>query len=159
MGGIILGAPSVAVYTGQFYIVADGSDGTTLFQNYWGANGWSGWQGIVAGADQPFAIADGGQLHILARTSTTSGLAHAWCGVCDGTDWGFEGQPVVDTGHSFTVTAWVRLTGSSITRPETAAGVDGVHVSGFLLGEDNGAGPPRWRFEMHKADANNDAGD
>jgi hypothetical protein len=159
LGGVITGTPSVAVWNGQFHIFADGSDGETVFQKYYSASGWSAWQPIAGAADQPVAIPDGSQIQLIGRVTNNGGAVHAWCSVCDGSDWGFDGQRIVETGRSFTVTAWVRLTGSSVTRPETAASIDGIHVSGFVLGEDNSAGPPRWRFEMHTADADNDLGD
>ncbi|MEU4155413.1 LamG-like jellyroll fold domain-containing protein [Actinoplanes sp. NPDC026670] len=57
------------------------------------------------------------------------------------------GGPVVDTGQSFTVTAWVRLT--SAGGYHTAVGQDGAQASAFYLQR---AGSGRWTFAVPATD-------
>ena len=68
---------------------------------------------------------------------------------CDGT-----GSQVLHTDQSFTVSAWVKLTGSSLpTSNMTALSESGSDVSGFYLGYRLvGSGTPVWSFAMPDAD-------
>jgi hypothetical protein len=58
-------------------------------------------------------------------------------------------QPIIDTTHSFTVAAWVRLTGGTANWP-VAVGVDGTNFNGFTLQYATNTG--RWAFAMATSD-------
>jgi hypothetical protein len=64
--------------------------------------------------------------------------------------------PVLHTNQSFTVSTWVWInSGTVMTQNRTAIGQDGVNMSGFFLGLDNGGGSPQWSFRMKQADTDN----
>jgi hypothetical protein len=66
---------------------------------------------------------------------------------------------VLHTDQSFTVSAWVRLTGSALpTRPMTAVSQLGTNTSGFFLGYRGGTSGGTWSFAMPGADTNTSTG-
>jgi len=76
-------------------------------------------------------------------------------------DTSFNGTPnqVLHTDQSFTVSAWVRLTGSTLpARPMTAVSQLGTNTSGFFLGYRGGTSGGTWSFAMPGADTNTSTG-
>jgi hypothetical protein len=88
-GGVITGTPSVTAYGNQQKVIADGSDGTTVWQDTWN-NGWSGWQQIAGPANEPTGSVFNGQFHVVAHATDTGHVVHAWCVTCNGSDWTFN---------------------------------------------------------------------
>jgi Concanavalin A-like lectin/glucanases superfamily len=150
LGGIITGTPSVAVFNNQFRIVADGSDGTSVWQKWWDpSTGWHEWQPVFGPAASPVATAYNGQLHITGQTTGTGDLAHFWCATCNGFDWRAEDRSSADTGNSFTVTAWVRLASTAST--QTAVSLNGGPAPAAHL--DYSAASKTWTFSMTRSDS------
>jgi Concanavalin A-like lectin/glucanases superfamily len=149
LGGVITGTPSVTVYNGQFRIIANGSDGASVWQKYWTGSAWVDWQPVAAAGDQPYATAYNNQIHVIATAPDTGRAVHIWCSACDGTDWRSETAPIVNTARSFTVAAWVRLTATA--NWQTAVGLDGTNFDGFRLVYDPTV--PGWAFSMATSDA------
>jgi concanavalin A-like lectin/glucanase superfamily protein len=71
----------------------------------------------------------------------------------DGTGYGDAAGPVIDSSHSFAVSAWVKLADTNASY--AVAGVDGVHSSGFVLGYSVDA--KRWALGISGADVEGDA--
>ena len=91
LGGSITGRPDVSVYGGQLRVLADGWDGTTVFQRWYdNSSGWHDWQQIGSPADQPTGLAFGNRFHVIAHSTSTGHVVHAWCAACGGADWNFE---------------------------------------------------------------------
>jgi len=57
--------------------------------------------------------------------------------------------PVIDTSHSFTVAAWVKLSAIDKINCQTVVGIDGTNVSGFFLQLNHDAGD---RFAFNRLD-------
>src|SRR6266536_3170123 len=91
LGGTVTGAPSTVSYNGQLRVLADGADGTTVFQRWYdNSSGWHDWQQIGSPADQPTGLAFGNRFHVIAHSTSTGHVVHAWCPACGGADWNFE---------------------------------------------------------------------
>ena len=61
--------------------------------------------------------------------------------------------PILDTGTSFTASAWVNLSGTALpSRNMTVLSEDGTQMSGFYLGERMHNGSPVWAFSMVDGD-------
>jgi hypothetical protein len=71
----------------------------------------------------------------------------------DGGGWATSAGQVLHTDQSFTVSAWVRIDGSSLpTWNLTALGQEGTQLSAFYLGYRVVSGVPRWSFSMSGGD-------
>jgi hypothetical protein len=82
--------------------------------------------------------------------SFTAGRYSGWALVADGSGAGASSlRPAVDTSHSFTVMAWVRMTDADASH--TAVSQDGVAVSGFCLQYSHVDG--RWAFSLSDSDS------
>lgn len=117
----------------------------------WGFDEAGGGTAASVPADRPLTVAG-----TAARTAGRAGTnAVALNG---GTAWTTT-TPVLDTKNAFTVTAWVKLTSTTVSGPVTAVSADGPTGSGFRLEyrtdlDQNGdAVPdPAWCFTMTAGD-------
>jgi hypothetical protein len=98
LGGIITGAPSVTTYNGQVKVVADGSDGATVWQDTYPVGGGWSWQSIACCGDNPVEHLYNSAFHVYAHDTGTGHLIHAWCLTCSGSDWVFEDLGGIITG-------------------------------------------------------------
>ncbi|WP_018352500.1 LamG-like jellyroll fold domain-containing protein [Longispora albida] len=72
----------------------------------------------------------------------------------DGNGYAETDRPVLNTDQSFTISAWVRVTGTSLpARNMTAVSQGGTRNSAFYLGYRQWAGDARWSFTCATADS------
>jgi hypothetical protein len=80
----------------------------------------------------------------------TAGRYSGWAVAADGSGaCASSVRPAVDTSHSFTVMAWVRMTDAGASH--TAVSQDGIRVSGFCLQYSHVDG--RWAFSLSDSDS------
>jgi hypothetical protein len=117
----------------------------------WGFNESGGTTAASTPADRPLT-ATGTAAWTAGRAGTGAVALNG------GTAWTTT-TPVLDTKNAFTVTAWVKLTGTTVSGPVTAVSADGPSGSGFLLqyrtdmDQNSDAVPdPAWCFTMTAED-------
>ena len=128
------------------WLLGDGSGTTAADSSGQGHYGTLTGTGATWSTDHPAATVSTGSVVLDGVAGAVNGAVHSSTGMT-------VTVPAVDTLHSFTVSAWVKLASTASAGNQTFVSQDGINVSGFYLQYNKAANS--WVFSRPQSDLAN----